>query len=97
MKKKIPHVTKEKMGVGIREKLAYFIILLQVHILGILDRDENEVLQPVTTWKNLIILNERSQLPKKMYCTVPFLQRFSLKGRIFINGVRSQEDGWGGC
>lgn len=82
------------MGVGIREKLAYFIILLQVHILGILDRDENEVLQPVTTWKNLIILKEASYQRK---CTVPFLQRFSLKGRILINGVRSQEDGWGGC
>lgn len=69
MKKKIPHVTKEKMGVGIREKLAYFIILLQVHILGILDRDEDEVLQPVTTWKNLVILKEASYQRK---CIVQF-------------------------
>lgn len=55
---------KEKWEWLSKTNCASFIILLQVHTLGILYSNENEVLLPVTTWKNLIniILNEKRHL-----------------------------------
>ena len=86
------------MGVGIKNKFTCFIILLQVHILGILYRNENEVLLLVATWKNLInmILNERSQLQKKKVLFNSISIEILKKTKV-IYGVRRQESGQRGC
>lgn len=55
---------KEKWVWLTKRNCASFILLLQVHTLGILYSDENDVLLPITTWKNItnIIQNEKRHL-----------------------------------
>lgn len=72
------------MGVVIKN-CASFIILLQVHTLGILYRDENEVLPLVTTWKNLI--NKAIESPSKLLNSAAVMQRqlqITCKQTVFL-------------
>lgn len=73
---------KEKWEWLSKTNCASFIILLQVYTLG------NELLLPVTTWKNLIniVLNEKRHLQEEMYEEI-------LKKAKLIYGVRSQKSG----